>query len=184
MGFNFIPTELKEVVIIEPKFFGDHRGFFSETYKKSEFAAASINLDFVQDNHSCSSKGVLRGLHYQLPPYQQGKLIRVIKGAVWDVAVDIRPNSPTFKKWVGVTLSSENRKMFYIPPGFAHGFLSLSDETHFLYKCTAEYAPSYEGAINYLDPQLAINWPLNQIENLQISDKDKIAPMLSEAKLP
>lgn len=183
MPFTFTPTALKEVIVIEPQFFGDHRGFFGETYKKSEFKKAGINEEFVQDNHSFSSKGVLRGLHYQLSPYQQGKLIRVISGSVWDVAVDIRPNSPTFKQWVAITLSSENKKMFYIPPGFAHGFLSLSDDTHFLYKCTAEYAPSHERAIIYNDCELSIEWPIAQIGAPQISDKDKNAPPIQEAQL-
>lgn len=160
MPFVFKDTPLSGALIIQPRVFGDARGFFMETYKKSEFAAAGITEEFCQDNHSLSSKGVLRGIHFQGHPHAQGKLVRVIKGAVWDVAVDLRRGSASFGECFGIELSEENQTMFYIPPGFGHGFLTLRDGTHFLYKCTAEYAPESDGGVRWDDPDLAVPWPL------------------------
>ena len=183
MPFTFKKTAIEGLFIIEPTYFGDDRGFFAETYKKSDFIKNGIPYNFDQDNHSCSSKGVLRGLHYQAEPSVQGKLVRVIKGRVWDVAVDIRKNSPTFKQWIGVELSAENRKCFFIPPGFAHGFLCLEDDSHFIYKCTKEYDPQAERSIRWDDPDLAIAWPLDPSVVPQISEKDSKAKFLKEAEL-
>ncbi len=156
--FSFIKTELPGVLIIEPTVFGDERGYFMETFQKEEFAAAGIDRDFVQDNQSKSSRGVLRGLHFQTE-HTQGKLVRVVSGEVFDVAVDCRPNSETFGKWTGVILSAENKRQFYVPEGFAHGFLVLSDEAEFTYKCTDYYTPSAEGGIPYNDPTINVQWP-------------------------
>lgn len=156
--FTFTQTEIPGVVVIEPEVFGDDRGYFMETYKKGDFAAAGIDREFVQDNQSRSSRGVLRGLHFQ-KQHTQGKLVRVTLGEVYDVAVDCRPHSATFGKWVGVTLSAENKKMFYIPEGFAHGFLVLSDAAEFCYKCTDVYDPASEGGIPYDDPTVGVVWP-------------------------
>ena len=172
--FNFIKTDIAGVQIIEPTVFGDSRGYFLETYHKEEFAAAGIDKEFVQDNHSKSTKGVLRGLHFQ-KEHTQGKLVRVIAGEVFDVAVDCRPNSKTFGKWVGVTLSAENKKMFYIPEGFAHGFLVLSAEAEFCYKCTDVYTPSAEGGVLWNDADIGIVWPAVDGE-IRLSDKDKLHP--------
>lgn len=169
--FNFIKTALSGVYIIEPTVFGDARGYFLETYHKGEFEAVGITQNFVQDNHSKSTKGVLRGLHFQ-KENTQGKLVRVTVGSVFDVAVDCRPNSPTFGGWVGEVLSAENRKQLYVPEGFAHGFLVLSDEAEFIYKCTDVYNPSAEGGIIWNDPNVGINWPLNGLTPL-LSEKDK-----------
>lgn len=156
--FHFTETAIPGVLVIEPTVFGDARGYFMETYHKEEFAAAGIDKEFVQDNQSKSSRGVLRGLHFQ-KENTQGKLVRVTKGEVYDVAVDCRPGSATYGKWVGVTLSEENKKMFYIPEGFAHGFLVLSDEAEFCYKCTDVYNPGAEGGIPYDDPTVGVEWP-------------------------
>ena len=169
--FTFVQTELPGVVVIEPAVFGDARGYFMETFQKEEFAAAGITDEFVQDNQSKSSRGVLRGLHFQ-KEHTQGKLVRVTKGEVFDVAVDCRPNSATFGKWVGVTLSDENKKQFYVPKGFAHGFLVLSDEAEFCYKCTDYYDPTAEGGIPYNDPTVNVEWPDCGCEYL-LSEKDK-----------
>ncbi len=169
--FNFIKTELPGVLVVEPTVFGDARGYFMETYQKDEFAAAGIDREFVQDNQSKSSRGVLRGVHFQ-KEHTQGKLVRVTLGEVFDVAVDCRPQSPTFGKWTGVVLSAENKKMFYIPEGFAHGFLVLSDEAEFTYKCTDTYCPTAEGGIPYNDPTVNIQWPDCGCGYL-LSDKDK-----------
>lgn len=158
---------------IEPRVFGDARGFFMESWSGRAFAEIGIDCAFVQDNHSRSAKGVLRGLHYQ-DPSQQGKLVRVVSGRAWDVAVDIRRGSPTYGQWAAVELSSERNNLFWVPPGFAHGFLSLEDGTDFLYKCTEYYAPEHEHAIRWDDPDLAIAWPLEGIEP-QISAKDTAA---------
>ena len=158
MSFAFEPLAIPGLVLVKPRVFPDDRGFFLETYKRSEFAVAGIDADFVQDNHSRSTRGVLRALHYQLPPFAQGKLVRVSEGRIWDVAVDLRSSSPTFKKWVGVELSDENHHMFWIPPGFAHGFVALSDTVHLLYKCTAEYDKPSERGIRWDDPELAVAW--------------------------
>ena len=156
--FNFIQTEIPGVVIIEPTVFGDDRGYFMETYQIDDFAAAGIDHPFVQDNESRSSRGVLRGLHFQ-KNHTQGKLVRVTLGEVYDVAVDCRPNSPTFGKWTGVTLSAENKKMFYIPEGFAHGFLVRSETAEFCYKVTDFYHPGDEGGLAWNDPEIGIEWP-------------------------
>lgn len=173
-------TALPEVKLIEPKVFGDARGFFYESWNARDFAAAGIDAGFVQDNHSRSGKGVLRGLHYQLK-LPQGKLVRVIEGSVFDVAVDIRRASLNFGKWTGVELSAENRRMLWVPPGFAHGFLVLSDSCEFLYKATDYYAPQFERAILWNDPALAIDWPVSGSPFLSI--KDASAPRLQDAEL-
>lgn len=158
MAFQFIETKIPEVKIIEPRVFGDSRGYFVETFKAPDFEAAGIPVNFVQDNESSSTKGVLRGLHFQ-KEHTQGKLVRVTHGEVFDVAVDVRPNSKSFGQWVGVTLSSEKKNMLWIPAGFAHGFLVLSDTAEFVYKCTDVYDPTSEGGIPWNDPDIAINWP-------------------------
>jgi dTDP-4-dehydrorhamnose 3,5-epimerase len=174
-----IPTDLPEVLIVEPKVFGDQRGFFYESFNQKAWEEATgLKSRFVQDNHSRSSKGVLRGLHYQIRQ-PQGKLVRVAVGEVFDVAVDIRRNSPTFKQWVGVHLSSENKKQLWIPEGFAHGFLVLSDVAEFLYKATDYYAPEHERGIVWNDPELGIHWPLAEVPT--ISAKDQDAPLLRDA---
>ncbi|RYF34003.1 MAG: dTDP-4-dehydrorhamnose 3,5-epimerase [Comamonadaceae bacterium] len=169
-----IATSIPEVLILEPKVFGDARGFFFESFNHRAFeAAVGHTVSFVQDNHSRSARGVLRGLHFQ-DPTQQGKLVRVASGRAWDVAVDIRRSSPTYGQWAAVELSSEKNNLFWVPPGFAHGFLSLEDGTDFLYKCTDYYAPEHEHAIRWDDPDLAIAWPLEGITP-QISAKDEVA---------
>ena len=152
-------TRIPDVFLIKPKVFGDARGFFLETWKDTAFAAAGLNVGFVQDNHSHSMQWILRGLHYQIER-TQGKLVRVARGAVFDVAVDMRRASPTFGKWVGAELSESNHHMFWIPPGFAHGFLSLTDDVDFLYKCTDYYAPEHERVLRWDDPEVGIEWPL------------------------
>lgn len=153
------PTAIPDVLLIEPKVFGDARGFFFESYNRHAFKEATgLDVDFVQDNHSKSAKGVLRGLHYQLPPKAQGKLVRVVQGEVFDVAVDLRKSSPTFGCWVGDILSAENKKQLWIPPGFAHGFVTLSDTAEFLYKTTDYYSPVHERCIRWDDPVLAVEW--------------------------
>ncbi|WP_086617552.1 dTDP-4-dehydrorhamnose 3,5-epimerase [Erythrobacter tepidarius] len=167
---NIIETAIPGVLIIEPRVFGDARGFFMETWNAAGFAAAGLDLAFVQDNHSRSQKGVLRGLHFQNPG-PQGKLVRVANGAVFDVAVDLRASSSTFGQWVGVELSAANKRMLWVPEGFAHGFLTLADDTDFLYKCTAPYAPQSEHTLAWNDPAVGIAWPLNGIDPL-ISEKD------------
>ncbi len=174
-------TRLPEVKLIEPRVFGDDRGFFLESWNARAFADAGLDLAFVQDNHSKSARGVLRGLHYQNPD-PQGKLVRVVAGAVYDVAVDIRRASPHFGKWVGVELSAENKRMLWVPPGFAHGFLSLADGTEFLYKCTAFYQPANEHSLLWNDPAIGIEWPLDGIEP-QLSGKDAAAAPLAQAEL-
>lgn len=156
---NIIPTAIPDVLIIEPKVFGDERGFFYESYNRKAMTDAGIPDDFVQDNHSRSARGVLRGLHYQTQQ-TQGKLVRVISGSVYDVAVDLRKSSPTFQQWVGIVLSAENKRMAWIPPGFAHGFLVTSDTAEFLYKTTDYWAPKYERSLLWNDPELGIDWPL------------------------
>lgn len=179
MPFVFNKCEIPGLVIIEPRAFADDRGFFLESYKKSDFVKNGIEAEFLQDNHSLSSKGVLRGLHFQYPPYAQAKLVRVIQGAIWDVAVDIRKDSPTFKKWLGVELSGENKKMFYIPEGFAHGFVALTDDVHLLYKCSNEYSPVHDAGIMWNDPELAVGWP---VEAPILSEKDILLPLLKDIK--
>ena len=169
---NFKETEIEGVYIIEPTVFGDNRGYFMETYNYKEFKEAGLGMVFVQDNQSKSKKGVLRGLHFQ-KKYPQGKLVRVISGEVFDVAVDIRKGSKTYGKWVGVILSEDNKRQFYIPEGFAHGFLVLSDEAEFTYKCTEFYHPEDEGGIAWNDPDIGVEWPLSGIDEITLSDKDK-----------
>ncbi len=174
---NVIQTKLKDCVIIEPKVFGDHRGFFLETFQADRYRdMAGISLSFVQDNHSRSAKGVLRGLHFQKTK-PQGKLVRVVSGEVYDVAVDIRPDSPSFGQWEGVILSEENKRQLWVPPGFAHGFVVISDTADFEYKCTDYYDPSDEGSLIWNDPAMAITWPL---KNPTLSDKDSKAPTFAE----
>lgn len=180
--FKFTETAIKGVYIIEPKVFGDHRGYFMETYNYEDFKEAGLDMVFVQDNQSKSKKGVLRGLHYQ-KPNPQGKLVRVISGEVFDVAVDLREGSATYGKWQGVILSAENKKQFYVPEGFAHGFLVLSDEAEFVYKCTEFYHPENEGGIAWNDSEIGIEWPLEGIEDVLLSEKDKKAKSLKESKI-
>ncbi len=179
MPFKFQRLEIPELILIDPQVFYDERGFFLEAYKYSEFSSFGIPDRFLQDNHSYSKHKVLRGLHYQNPPKAQGKLIRVISGEIFDVAVDIRKGSPTYGKWVGVVLSSENKRMLYIPPGFAHGFLVLSERAEVLYKTTEEYSPEYEAGIIWNDPEIGIEWP---IKDPILSPKDQSWPRLREAK--
>lgn len=179
--FKFIKTEIDGVYIIETTTFGDDRGYFMETYNYNDFKNAGLDMVFVQDNQSKSRKGVLRGLHFQ-KTHPQGKLVRVIKGEVFDVAVDIRKGSETFGKWVGVTLSEENKKQFYIPEGFAHGFLVLSDEAEFCYKCTDFYHPEDEGGLAWNDPTVGIEWPMEGIEEVLLSEKDKKSDLLEKLK--
>ena len=183
MPFKFKRLSIPDVILIEPRVFGDDRGFFMETYKKSDFLKVGIREEFVQDNHSKSIKGVLRGLHYQLEPKAQGKLIRCIRGKIFDVAVDIRKNSPTFKKWVGVELSEDNKLMVYVPPGFAHGFLTLSEEAEVLYKTTEEYAPELDSGIIWNDEDIGVNWPIDMVDRIILSEKDKKLPNLKNAKI-
>ncbi|AWK52045.1 dTDP-4-dehydrorhamnose 3,5-epimerase [Clostridium beijerinckii] len=180
--FNFNKTKLDGVYIIEPKVFWDERGYFIEIYNKEQFSDAGLNMTFVQDNESKSSKGVLRGLHFQ-KRHSQGKLIRVTRGEVFDVAVDLRSGSPTYRQWEGVILSGENKKQFYIPKGFAHGFLVLSNEAVFNYKCTDFYAPQYDGGVMWNDPDINITWPLEKIGNVILSEKDKTHPNLKNLNL-
>ena len=176
------PTAIPDVLVLEPKVFGDDRGFIFESFNQCEFdEAVGRKVTFVQDNHSRSQKGVLRGLHYQLPPKAQGKLVRVAQGEVFDVAVDIRKSSPTFGHWVGNTLSAENKRQVWIPEGFAHGFLALSDTAEVLYKTTDYYSPEYERCISWGDADLAIGWPLHGAPYL--SSKDANAPKLGEAEV-
>lgn len=176
-NFNFIATGFEGLWVIEPKVYGDERGFFMETYNKNEFTAKGVPVEFVQDNHSKSQKGVMRALHFQRE-FPQGKLVRVTKGRVWDVAVDLRKNSKTYGKWYGVEISEENKKMFYLPPGFAHGFVALEDGTEFLYKCTEVYHPEDEGGIIWNDPDLDIKWPIDF--EPQLSEKDTKHPQFKD----
>jgi len=190
--FNFKRLAIADVILIEPRVFGDERGFFMETYKYADFAAFGIEEQFAQDNHSRSTRGVLRGLHYQKPPKAQGKLVRVVVGEIFDVAVDIRSargiardgytpqgkGSPTYGKWVGEVLSAENKRMLYIPPGFAHGFCVLSDVAEVTYKVTEEFSPEHDAGIIWNDPEIGIEWP---IKHPIISPKDAELPRLREA---
>lgn len=177
---KLVLTPIKDLVVIEPKVFGDERGYFYEAYNKNTFHEFGLDYDFVQDNQSFSRKGVLRGLHFQ-KQFPQAKLVRVIEGEVFDVAVDLRKDSPTFGKWYGVTLSGENKKMFMIPKGFAHGFLVLSDTAIFSYKCDDFYHPNDEGGIIYNDSRIAIEWPKIDCE-LVISEKDRYHPCFDECE--
>lgn len=175
---KIIPAEIPGPLIIEPRVFGDTRGFFLESWNQAAFHEAGLDLEFVQDNHSRSQKGVLRGLHFQNPG-PQGKLVRVVSGTVFDVAVDLRRSSPHFGQWFGVELSAENMRMFWVPEGFAHGFLTLEDGTDFLYKCTAPYAPEHEHSLAWDDPAVGVDWPITGIDPI-ISDKDKSGLSLAE----
>jgi len=167
------PSPIPDVLLIEPKVFGDARGFFFESYNRKAFREATgLDVDFVQDNHSKSARGVLRGLHYQLPPKAQGKLVRVVQGEVFDVAVDLRKSSPTFGRWVGEILSAENKKQLWIPPGFAHGFLTLSETAEFLYKTSDYYSPEHERSLLWRDPALGIAWPIEGEPRLAAKDAD------------
>ena len=178
---TFIKTEIEGVVIIDPKVFGDNRGYFMETYNENEFKTNGLNYVFVQDNQSKSKKGVLRGLHFQ-KTHPQAKLVRVLEGEVYDVAVDLRKNSPTYGKYVGVVLSGENKRQFMIPRGFAHGFVVLSETATFTYKCDDFYHPEDEGGLMYNDPDIGIEWP--QIDGeILLSEKDKKHPLLKESKI-
>ncbi len=178
-NFNFIKTDIKDVIIVEPRVFGDSRGYFMETYQKQAFAEGGINADFVQDNQSKSRRGVLRGLHFQ-KTYPQAKLVRVIKGEVFDVAVDLRNGSETYGKWVGVLLSEENKRQLFVPRGFAHGFLVLSEEAEFVYKCDDYYHPEDEGGIIWNDPSINVAWPIDEDMQLLLSEKDTKHPTLTD----
>ena len=174
--------EIPEVILLEPRVHGDARGYFFEVYtRRAFFAATGVDVEFVQDNESRSRRGVLRGLHYQLPPHAQGKLVRCAEGAVFDVAVDLRRSSPSFGRWVAAELSDENKRQLWIPPGFAHGFLALSEYARLLYKTTDYYAPQCDRSLRYDDPTLAIAWPDLGIAPI-VSDKDRAAPFLADAE--
>ncbi|MCP4021075.1 MAG: dTDP-4-dehydrorhamnose 3,5-epimerase [Desulfobacteraceae bacterium] len=179
---KYTPLAIPDVFLIEPEIFGDHRGFFMETFRDKEFQRNIAPFTFVQDNHSKSNQGILRGLHYQIKN-PQGKLARVILGKVFDVVVDIRKSSPNFGKWLGITLSSDNKKMLWIPPGFAHGFYVLSKEAEFMYKCTDYYAPEYERSIMWNDPAIGIKWPIIQGTKPALSQKDKVGLQLENAEV-
>jgi dTDP-4-dehydrorhamnose 3,5-epimerase len=188
---KLLPTALPGVVIIEPAVFGDDRGWFYESFNEARFTAALEDIGlpaprrFVQDNHSQSKAGVLRGLHYQLPPQPQGKLVRVVRGAAFDVAVDIRKGSPTFGQWVGVQLDATNKRQLWIPEGYAHGFVALEDDTHFLYKTTDVWSKECERSILWNDPAIAIQWPLpTGVSAPLVAPKDAAAPLLANADLP
>ena len=178
---DFRPTAIPDVVLVEPLVHGDGRGFFMETFRAREFAEAGIEGPFVQDNHSASGKGVLRGLHYQIP-HAQGKLVRVIRGSVFDVAVDLRRSSPSFGQWVGEILSADNKRQLWVPAGFAHGFLVLEDGTEFVYKCTDYYSPPDEHALRWDDPAVGIRWPVLDRPPI-LSAKDSNAPGLEQVEL-
>lgn len=178
---QFTNTELPDVILIQPRIFEDERGFFLESYQKERFAAAGIHADFVQDNHSASTKGVLRGLHYQIRQ-PQGKLVRVVVGEIFDVAVDLRRHSPTFGHWVGVTLSAEKKNQLWVPPGFAHGFSVTSEKAEILYKATDYYAPQWERSLRWNDPILGIHWPIIKGEIPILSEKDRQGVLLSDAE--
>ena len=178
---EFQPTALPEVILVKPRVFTDPRGFFFESWRQDKFAAAGIRADFVQDNHSHSTRHTLRGLHFQIQQ-PQGKLVRVTRGEAFDVAVDIRRSSPRFGQWVGVTLSESNRQLLWVPPGFAHGYLALSESVDFLYKCTDVYAPQHERAIRWDDPKLGVRWPLPAGVTPLLSAADAAAPLLENAE--
>ncbi len=180
MPFEFKQMQLPGLVQIQPRVFGDSRGWFFESYKKSDFVDNGIDYDFVQDNYSFSTRNVLRGLHYQLPPAAQGKLVSVVRGKAWDVAVDIRRDSPHYLRWEAVELSEENHIMLFIPPGFAHGFVALSEGVHFLYKCTSQYVQGLERGIRWNDPEIGIMWP---VENPMVSERDANLPLLKDAEI-
>ncbi|MCM2131840.1 dTDP-4-dehydrorhamnose 3,5-epimerase [Larsenimonas rhizosphaerae] len=174
-----VPQNIPDVILFEPRVFGDERGFFFESFNQKQFdEAVGRHIEFVQDNHSRSSQGVLRGLHYQLAPYAQGKLVRVVEGEVFDVAVDLRESSPTFGQWVGAHLSAENKHQLWVPEGFAHGFVVLSESADFLYKTTDFYAPKHERSIRWDDETLAIDWPLSG--DVSVSEKDAASPYFAD----
>jgi len=177
-NFEFSRLSIPDVVLIKPRVFTDSRGYFFETYKQGDFSEAGIKELFVQDNHSRSSSNVLRGLHYQKDPAAQGKLVRCMRGAIFDVAVDIRKGSPSYAKWVAMELNDENNFILYVPPGFAHGFVVLTETAELSYKCTSEYAPQYDRGIIWNDPDIAIDWPVG---NPLLSDKDARHPLLKDA---
>lgn len=177
---NVIECSIPGPLILEPRVFGDERGFFMESWNAEFFAKVGLDLTFCQDNHSRSQKGVLRGMHFQNPG-PQGKLVRVVRGSVFDAVVDLRRSSPTFGKWAGVILSAENKHMLWVPEGFAHGFLTLEDDTDFLYKCTAPYAPQHEASLAWNDPAVGIEWPLDGIEP-KLSAKDSVGAALADVK--
>jgi dTDP-4-dehydrorhamnose 3,5-epimerase len=179
---EIIKTKIEGLLIVKPQVFEDERGYFFESYNKERFRNAGLDLTFVQDNESKSQKNVLRGLHFQRPPYAQGKLVRVVKGAVLDVAVDLRKDSATYGQWEAVELSEENKLMYWIPPGFAHGFLTLRDETVFTYKCTQVYNRESEGSILWNDPDIAIDWGIKETPIL--SEKDLMAPRFADFVSP
>lgn len=179
MPFSFKKLDIPDVVLIEPKSFTDERGYFAEIYKSSDFKQFGIDKQFVQVNHSCSKRDTLRGLHYQLIPMAQVKYVRAIVGEIFDVAVDIRIGSPWYGKWVGESLSAKNKKMMYIPEGFAHGFSVLSDTAEMVYYCTEEYAPEYDRGVIWNDPGIQVHWP---VKNPILSEKDGQLPLLSEAE--
>lgn len=184
MGIEIAPLAIADVKLITPQRFGDHRGFFEETYNRDAFAAEGVDMVFVQDNHSLSgAAGTIRGLHFQAPPRAQDKLVRCGRGRLFDVAVDIRKGSPTFGQWVGTELSFENGRMLLIPAGFAHGFVTLEPSTEIIYKCSDTYAPETEGAIRWDDPDIAIDWALDGVEP-QLSGKDAAAPFLRDIENP
>lgn len=176
---QLIATRIPDVLILEPVVHGDHRGFFLETYRKEVFTAAGVDVDFVQDNHSKSARGVLRGLHYQLQQ-PQGKLVRVVQGEIFDVAVDLRRSSPSFGQWVGELLSADNKRAMWVPPGFAHGFVVISETAEVTYKCTTYYAPQHERTLLWNDADLGIDWP--PVGEVLLSDKDRLAPGLADAE--
>ena len=182
MPFEFENLEIDGVVLVKPKCFGDSRGFFMESYKKSDFVNNGIDVEFIQDNHSKSTKGVLRGLHYQALPVPQAKLVRCSKGKIYDVVVDLRKNSYTFGKWLKVELSEENKHMLFIPEGFAHGFVVLSDEAELLYKTNSEFSPEHDRGLLWCDETVNIDWGLDEIPGFEaiLSDKDKVQPRLQE----
>ncbi len=179
--FNFIKTSIDGVIIVEPTAYGDSRGYFMETYQREDFIKGGIDVEFVQDNQSMSTKGVLRGLHFQ-KQFSQSKLVRCIRGEVFDVAVDLREGSPTFGKWEGVLLSAENKRQFFIPKDFAHGFLVLSDEAEFVYKVDDYYHPNDEGGLMWNDPDIGVEWPIEEGFEIKLSDKDKLHPPFAEFK--
>jgi dTDP-4-dehydrorhamnose 3,5-epimerase len=181
-NFIYHKCDIDGLYIIEPKVFGDERGYFMETYQYQDFKAAGLSMNFIQDNQSLSRKGVLRGLHFQ-KEHPQGKLVRVFMGSVYDVAVDLRKNSPTYGKYHGVVLSEENKKMFYVPEGFAHGFLVLSEKAVFTYKCTDYYHPEDEGGILWNDPEIGIDWPINSDMEIILSERDQKHPTLQQSKI-
>lgn len=178
-NFTFTETSIEGVLVVDVTAYGDERGYFMETYKRPDFVAGGIDAEFVQDNQSSSAKGVLRGLHFQIE-HPQSKLVRVVSGEVFDVAVDLRPGSPTYGKWEGVVLSAENRRQFFVPRGFAHGFLVLSDMAEFCYKCDDVYHPNDEGGLAWDDPEIGVAWPIPEGVDLVLSEKDKKHPGLRE----